>query len=308
VPWRPLLTRAELGELLGFGVSVSANNLVNYVARNGDNFVVGRLLGSTNLGYYSRAFNLMMMPLNYVTGALAVILVPMFAGLQDQRDRMRKGFLLSVQLATIVVLPVALGMLVAAPHLILGLYGARWAGAIHPLQILCVIALPKAMMSLAGPVNRACNRVVTELWLQCGFAIAVVGAATAGSARGVVSVAVLVSVATGLVSIGLVRLAMSLTGTTWRALFAAHLPGTLIALLSTTVIVLLRAMLERAGWPHLPILATLVFAGAISVPLGLYLLPAAARPAELIATLMPSLERLPTPLRTGAMFVLRTAP
>jgi len=306
VPLRPLLARRELGELLAFGVGVSANNLVNYVGRNGDNFFIGRLLGPTILGYYSRAFNLMMMPLNYVTGAFSAILVPTFAEIQHQRERIGSGFLMTVQLAAIIVLPVATGMIVAAPHLILGLYGDRWAGAIRPLQVLCVAALPKAVMSLAGPVNRACNRVVTELWFQCAFAVAVVGATILGSRQGIVAVATLVSLATALMSVAMATLALSLTGSTWRAFIVAQIPGALVGLLSTAIAVALRFTLERAEWSHLSILFVLVLAGAISIPLGIYLLPARVRPAELFSLLTPPFRRLPAPLRKGAMFVLRT--
>jgi PST family polysaccharide transporter len=304
---RPLLAPRELGELLGFGFGVSANNLVNYVGRNGDNFFVGRLLGSANLGNYSRAFNLMMMPINYVTGAFFAVLVPICAGLQDQRRRMGRGFLMSTQFAAIIVAPVAGGMMVAAPHLILGLYGERWAGAVRPLQVLCLIALPKAVMSLAGPVNRACNRVVTELWLQCGFAVAVVMATVVGSQYGIVTVAALVALATALMYVAMSALALSLTGATWRAFIAAQLPGVLIGLLSTGTILALRTMLERAEWSHLSILSALVLVGAVSLPLGVYSLPASVRPAELFDSLAPSVGRLPAPLRASAAFILRTA-
>ena len=306
VSLRPLLARRELGELLSFGVGVSANNVVNYVGRNGDNFFVGRLLGPAVLGYYSRAFNLMMMPLNYVTSAFSAILVPAFAEIQHERARMGRGFIVTVQLAAIIVLPVAAGMIVAAPHLILGLYGERWAGAIRPLQVLCLAAFPKAIMSLVGPVNRACNRVVTELWFQFAFAIAVVMATIVGSHQGIVAVAALVTLATALMSIAMGTLALSLTGVTWSAFIIAQLPGVLIGLLSTSIVVVLRAILERAAWSHLSILLALTLAGAISLPLGMYLLPARIRPTELFSRLAAPLEKLPAVLRTSAMFVLRT--
>jgi O-antigen/teichoic acid export membrane protein len=304
-PLRPLLARRELGELLGFGIGVSANALVAYVGRSGDNFFVGRLLGTTVLGYYSRAFNLMMMPINYVTSVIFNILVPTFAEIQHERARIGRGLVLSVQLAAIIVLPVAAGMIVAAPHLILGLYGDRWAGAIRPLQVLCLAALPRAIHPLAGAVNRACNRVGTEVWLQCGFAAAVVGAAIVGSHNGIVGVAALVSVAIVLMLVCMAALALHLTGSTWRAFLGAQLPGALIGLLSASIAVALRATLERAGWSHLPILSALVLAGAISIPLGVYLLPARVRPTELFSRLTPPLRRLPAPLRASALFILR---
>src|ERR1035437_3372364 len=306
-PLRPLLARRELGQLLGFGIGVSMNDFVSYIGQNGDNFFVGRLLGPSGLGYYSRAFNLMMMPINYVTSAFFSILVPTFAGMQDERRRMGRGFLLSVQLTAIIVVPVAAAMIIAAPHLILGLYGDRWEGAIRPLQVLCTVALPRAVLPLLGTVNRACNRVVTELWFQCGFAGAVVGGTIAGSRHGIIGVAVAVSLAITLFYIALSSLALRLTKLTWRAFIVAQMPGMLVGLVLAVIAVALRITLERAEWSHVSVLAALVLAGAMSIPLGVYLLPARLRPTELFSRLTPSLKRLPAPLRVCAMFVLRTA-
>ncbi len=304
-PLRPLLARRELRQLLGFGVSVSANGAVNYIARNGDNFVVGRTLGPAALGIYSRAFNLMMMPLNYVTGAFFTTLVPVFAGLQDQQRRMGKGFLMSVQLSAIIVAPVAGVMLVAAPHLILGLYGEKWAAAVGPLQVLCLMAVPAAVMNLAGPVNRACNRVITELWFQCAFAFAIVAGSAVASRSGIVSVASMVVLATVMMYVAMAGLALSLTACTWRAFVGAQIPGALIGLFSVAIALAIRLSFEQAQCSHLSILSALVIGGGISVPLGAYALPAGIRPIELFDRLRPIALRLPAPLRAGALLVMR---
>jgi hypothetical protein len=133
-----------------------------------------------------------------------------------------------------------------------------------------------------------------------------VGATILGSRQGIVAVATLVSLATALMSVAMATLALSLTGSTWRAFIVAQIPGALVGLLTTGIAVTLRLTFERAEWSHLSILFTLVLGGAISIPLGIYLLPARVRPAELFSLLTPPFRRLPAPLRKGAMFVLRT--
>lgn len=307
LPLKPLLTRHELHELLDFGVRVSANGMVNYVARSGDNFIVGRMLGTAALGVYARAFNLMMMPLNYVTGAFFATLVPAFAELQNQRRRMGRGFLLSVQLSAIVVAPIAGVMMVAAPHLILGLYGEQWATAIRPLQVLCLIAVPTAVTSLTGPVNRACNRVVTELKFQCTFATAVVGTSIVGAHYGIVAVAALVGFVTILMYVAMCSLALSATMGTWREIISAQVPGTLIGLFAIVVALLVRFALERSQWSHFSIFLALVIGGAISVPLGVYALPASVRPLDLFNRLTTIAKKLPAPLRVSVVFAMHTA-
>ena len=305
-PVRPLLSRAELRQLLGFGLGVSVNGVVSYVARSGDNFLVGQLLGVTALGLYSRAFNLMMLPLTYICSALPNVLLPAFAEIQGDRRRVGRGFLVSLQLTAMTTAPIMAGMIVSAPHMIRGLYGERWAGAVLPLQILCLVGLPRAVHSLAGPVNRACGRVYTELWLQIGFATAVLAGAVVGATRGITGVALLVSLAIALMYAAMARLVLTITAVTWRAFAMAQVPGLFLGLVTAAVTIPLRLALEYTGAPHLVTFVALLLGSAGSVPLGILLLPVPMRPMELFAHLHAPLRRLPAPLRIGLTHLLRT--
>jgi len=304
VPLRPLLAGEELRQLLGFGVGVSVNGVTSYVARNGDNFFVGRLLGTTALGLYARAYNLMMMPLNYICSALPNVLLPAFAEVQADPARVGRGFIMSVQLTAMTTLPIMAGMFVAAPHMIRGLYGDRWSGAILPVQILCVVGLPRSVHSLAGAVNRACNRVYTELVLQIGFASAVVTGTIVGSKHGVAGVALFVAAAIVGMYVAMVRLALSITGETWRAFGFAQLPGLLLGACTATVATAVRMVAESAGLSHLAIFGLLVVASGASVPLGIYLLPNALRPNHLFGYFQSPVHRLPPRLRRGVLYVM----
>jgi O-antigen/teichoic acid export membrane protein len=68
---RPLLGRSELRDLLGLGVGATLSGFVNYVALNGDNFIVGRWNGATSLGLYNRAYTLMNMPFTHVSSVIS---------------------------------------------------------------------------------------------------------------------------------------------------------------------------------------------------------------------------------------------
>src|SRR5262245_15436776 len=66
--WRPGLPRrgASVREILAFGGHLAGFNVINYLARNLDNVLVGRFAGAGALGLYSRAYQLLMMPLNQI--------------------------------------------------------------------------------------------------------------------------------------------------------------------------------------------------------------------------------------------------
>jgi len=301
---RPALALDALRDLMHFGAGVSAASVVSYLARNGDNLLVGRLLGAGTLGLYSRAFNLMMLPLNYVCSALPNVLLPAYAAIQEDRQRVGRAFLMSVQLTSLTTMPIMAGMIVAAPHMILGLYGDNWTGSVVPLQILCVVGLPRAVHPLAGAVIRSCGRVYTELWLQLGFAFLVLTGTALGARSGLIGVAALVSVAIVAMYGAMARLVLSITGATWGSFASAQMPGVLVAGVTAGVALVMRLGLEIAGLSHLAILVVLIGASAASVVLGVYLLPPRFRPAELFDHLRASLGRLPNPLRAGLGYVL----
>jgi O-antigen/teichoic acid export membrane protein len=303
-PIRPLLAKKEARDLLGFGVGVTLNGVISYVGRNGDNFLVGRFLGTTALGLYSRAFNFMMLPINYITSVIPTIMMPAFSEIQTDKARVGRGYLMGVQTAALITAPVMVWVVVSAPHLILGLYGDRWAGAVVPLQLLAAAGVPRAMLGLAGAVAQACNRVGSEMPLQIGFALAITIGATIGSRYGLAGVAVAVSIAIVLLFVAQSRLALSITGATWRAFALAHLPGLLVGVVTLTVILPLRFLAERLGLSHLVILLILSVMSAASASLSLLIMPGAIRPQELFRQLSKPIHRFPTAMRTPLLRLL----
>ncbi len=305
-PLRPLLARAELRELLGFGARASLNGVVNYGARNGDNVIVGRLLGPAALGLYGRAYNLMLLPLTYLGAATHAVLFPAFSEVQDDRARMKRGYLLAVQLTALVAAPVMAGMAVAAPHLVRALYGPAWGGMVPALQVLCAAGLFRAVYHLAGSVTAAAGRLGAELRRQVVYALLVVVGGGVGSRWGVTGVAVGVSVAIVYMYVAMSALALEIVGATRREFLAAQAPGLAVAACVGAAALAVRVPLERQGGAHpVAVFAAMLLACAAALPAALYLLPPRMRPDALIARARPGVLRLPRPLRAAAGRVLR---
>lgn len=305
LPLRPLLCMVELRELLSFGAVSSVNGIVSFAARRSDVFLVGRLLGETALGLYSRAFRLMMLPVNYLTNVLLSVLFPAYSKVQSDRPRLRRGFLMSVQLTALATVPITVGMIVAAPHLIRGLYGEEWLGAVRPLQVLCIGALPRAMPSVASAVSHACDRVGTELILQIGFVGAVVAAVILGSTHGLVGVATFITLAFTYLYIATAWLALAITGATWWAFAKAQIPGCFVGVLTGGVAIATRAALEWAHSPSLVILFSLLVVSVIAGVLGLYILPPQLRPTELFRHISARPSWMPVVMHARLTGVLR---
>lgn len=227
---RPLIARAELRDLFAFSTGMSLSSTVNYFARQGDYFVVGRMMSATSLGLYSRAFTLMEMPHSFLGSALSRVLFPAAARVQDDPERFRRAFLTSFSLSVAISLPITLAVAILAPEIILVLYGEKWAAAIPLLQILALFGMFRMSFNTAGAFVRARGQAFRILIAQTLYGLLVVGGSWWGAAvGGLEGVAWAVGGALfgcWLLIVGLARSAVELSLLEFvKAFFSACMPG-----------------------------------------------------------------------------------
>lgn len=187
---RPLIAKREIAELFGFSAGMSLSSTVNYFARQGDYFVVGRLMNAASLGLYTRAFTLMELPHRLLGSALSRVLFPAASRAQDDPERFRRAFLMAFSLSVALSLPVSLTVAILAPEIILVLYGERWAASIPLLQILALFGAFRMSYNTAGAFVRARGQALRILLVNVCFGVLVLaGTWWAGSKAGLEGVA-----------------------------------------------------------------------------------------------------------------------
>jgi O-antigen/teichoic acid export membrane protein len=243
---RPSLRRREIQELLNFGLGSTLITCTNYLARNADNFVVGRWLGAAALGFYNRAYNLMSLPHTYAASVMSSVLFPVFAQEQGNQARVRRAYLLLTQLTAMVAGPAMGTMAIVAPYLVLSMYGPRWRGAVVPLQTLCLVGYLRALYHLSGILAQSVGRVYGELRNQLVYACLVIGGALIGLRYGLLGVAVGVDLAICYMFIASAQLALSATGTSFRAYVRVQV-GAFVTTVATCFVALSTRFLLEAG-------------------------------------------------------------
>lgn len=274
---QPLLARRELGELLHFGMGASLSGLVNYVALNVDNVIVGRWLGAASLGMYARAYNLMNMPFTYSAVVMTTVLFPAFAQVQAEPARLRRGYLLITQLTAMIAAPAMVTLAIAAPHLLRSVYGPQWAGAAVPLQILCGAGYFRALYHLDGIVARSVGRVYSELWRQAVYAALVIVGALIGTWYGLPGVAVGVGIAILFMFVAMGQLALTAIETSWRVYLRSQIPAIATAAIVSVLALAARLSLEAHGSPSVVI--TIAILGSAAIPWGAGMLWQLGEPA-----------------------------
>jgi PST family polysaccharide transporter/lipopolysaccharide exporter len=120
--------------------------------------MVVRLLGTTALGYYSLAFRLADFPTSVVGYTVSKVMFPVYSMLQAAPAALRRAYLQNMQRLAIVVLPVSVGIIVAAEPIVLALLGEKWVAAVTPLRILGVYGLIKSLAAPSGEVFKGVGK------------------------------------------------------------------------------------------------------------------------------------------------------
>jgi O-antigen/teichoic acid export membrane protein len=130
----------------------------SFLMTQGDNLLVGKLLGPVVLGYYVLAYELASMPVKIYSGIMNRVALPMFSRLQTEPDKARALLARWFDLQLIMLLPVAaLFGLLAAP-VVMGLYGPAWSSAVPILQALVLVTLGRGLSHILAPYILAIGR------------------------------------------------------------------------------------------------------------------------------------------------------
>jgi len=151
VRWKPGMPRhdASLRSMLAFGGNVSASYLTITLNRSADGALVGWYWGAGPLGLYSRAYNLLMLPIRQLSAPAASVAIPAFSRLQGDPDRFARSFLRAASLMVWICTPMFGYLFVAAGPVIALVLGNQWRDAAPVFQILAVSALAQLFLEMS---------------------------------------------------------------------------------------------------------------------------------------------------------------
>lgn len=158
--FRPTLhfSRRDLDGYLSFGLFQIGERCAYYISQRADQIIVGSLLGAQALGYYSFAFNLAAQPLSRINPTLTKVAFPVFARLQLQPEKLKRGYMRLIGIVTAVNAPLLLGLAFIAPSAIPVIFGSKWINSTILVQMLCVVTLLRSINNPIGSVQYAKGR------------------------------------------------------------------------------------------------------------------------------------------------------
>ena len=213
-----------------FATAAFSGRLVNLAAGNIDYLLVGRLLGSTALGFYSTAWDLLRFVPSRLYRIAGRVALPAFAKVQDDNEELAQAYRNLLDYIARFVLPVSGCVAIAAPELLSSVYGVTWLPAATPMRIL-TLGLGLAGIRIGiGTVFYAKNYPSLDIYLMSGRLALLVAIILFTAQQGLSVVSVGVSGVEAMISIAGQYMVCSLIGFRLRDLISAISPGSRLAL------------------------------------------------------------------------------
>lgn len=168
--WRPRLmfNLTSIIPMLRYGIGYVGYSVINYWAKHVDNLLVGKLLGSDALGFYSEAYKMMRMPVTQVMGSLTGVMFPALSAIQDDHERCKAVYLKTMSMLSLATFPMAIGMMVLAEPLIFTFLGDQWGQAVPILQILAITGVSSTFSNPTGWLYKSQGRTDIMFWWGLG--------------------------------------------------------------------------------------------------------------------------------------------
>jgi PST family polysaccharide transporter len=196
VRWRPkrFMDRESLGRIWRYSGHLFGFNVINYWSRNLDDLLIGKYGSAAELGFYSRAYLFMLLPVVQVGQVMGRVLFPALARLQHDRERLRGAYVRALALMIAVTAPVTLWLSAAAGPFVDVLFGSRWHQVAPLLTILAASGPAQLVGSTAGALYQSIGATRQLFWRGVVSAAVTIVAIVIGLQWGATGVAVAILV------------------------------------------------------------------------------------------------------------------
>jgi PST family polysaccharide transporter len=261
--WRPgfLMSGSHFMELFGFSRNVVGGRFLRYANSNLDYLIVGKLIGTVELGWYTVAFNVAMLLRTYLSQIVNSVAFPAFS--RAGRARLGSAYLRTTSYVALIALPGVAVVGLLAPEIVGVVLGPDWLPMVTSLRLLTVAGGVASVSSLSSPVFFSSGRVDIQVKWQLTNLVSLVPTLLIGARWGINGVAAAWTIRI-LVLLPVIQLIINrIAGVSWRDYIGALWRGFAVsASVSATLLVLRFA---DSTWLHLGDFVLLVVGGVVAV-------------------------------------------
>ncbi len=142
----------HMREIFHKGKWVTGASILNYFGENGDNILVGKLLGTTPLGVYQMAYRLSITPITEISDVMNKVIFPIFSKIENDKRRLLTAFSKTLSMNSLGTILLGLVILTYPKEVINIVLGSQWIEAADVLRVLAIFGIIRAFLSPASVV------------------------------------------------------------------------------------------------------------------------------------------------------------
>ncbi len=141
--FRPMLTFsiADIKDHLRFGVYNLGDGILGFIQQNIDAILIGKLLGVTQLGFYTLAYQLAVFPINKLNPIILQVAYPLLAKMKESNDNLKNSYLKILDFISYCNFPLLAGLFITANSIVPLFYGPGWGETVGLIRIFVFVSV-----------------------------------------------------------------------------------------------------------------------------------------------------------------------
>ncbi len=153
-------------EMNSYGKWIAGSNMLQFIYSQGDDLLVGKILGPTALGFYQLAYRISNLPATQITHIISAVLFPAYSNIQTEKERIAKIYLSVLQLISFLSFFVGTIIICFATDFTVLFLGEKWIPMVLSMQLLTLWGVMRSIGATTGPVWQALGTPKTVTKIQ----------------------------------------------------------------------------------------------------------------------------------------------
>ncbi len=158
-PWPSFTFRyVTVKDIFTRGKWVTLFGIFAYLAKEGDNAVVGKIIDLTALGIYQMGYKISTLVITEITEVASKVTFPIFVRVSDDPRRLFAAYFKSTGVIVVATLCIGIPLILFTKPIVLIALGGKWLGAVPVIKILTVYGIIRAISGYAATLFLAVQK------------------------------------------------------------------------------------------------------------------------------------------------------
>jgi PST family polysaccharide transporter len=136
--------------MITFGLNLTGFSVMNYFSRHADNFLIGKIYGPLSLGLYTKAYSLLLLPINQINFPIATVAIPALSRLRESPELYKKYYMSILEKLALITIPFIVFLIITSDWVILLILGPQWIDAAKIFAALGIGGLVQPVANTTG--------------------------------------------------------------------------------------------------------------------------------------------------------------